>query len=400
MRCALKCLRQHQTFGVSGYLPAVYTRRTGESDAWTLQRAISTGNTQGADSNLESDSTDAEMSHPHEDAEKLGYEKSEETYMEWQNYWNTVHLDKTESILNVTHVTSTDWKSVETNGKGDAQADIDTKTSSNGVKKDRRWIFAMRHGERVDLTYGPWVPFCFDENGTYVRKDLNMPVTLGERTGGKESYALDTPLTRVGQLQARLVGEGLRAAGVALRHVYCSAALRSAETAHHLLLGLEADASVKVRVEPGLFEYKGWHLARGMAPFMTPLELHKAGLNVDLNYKPYTDLEINTPETLDDFFKRNEYAMQSAVNDTVAQGGNIMFVGHAATLDVMVHAMKRLAAGDNEDLNYQISKHLLRVPYCALGAMRENPWEVVSPPCPPSINSSSGRFDWKTLLDI
>ncbi|VVC94834.1 unnamed protein product [Leptidea sinapis] len=341
------------------------------------------------------------MSHPHEDAEKLGYEKSEETYMEWQNYWNTVHLDKTESILNVTHGTSTDWKSVETNGKGDAQADIDTKkTSSNGVKKDRRWIFAMRHGERVDLTYGPWVPFCFDENGTYVRKDLNMPVTLGERTGGKESYALDTPLTRVGQLQARLVGEGLRAAGVALRHVYCSAALRSAETAHHLLLGLEADASVKVRVEPGLFEYKGWHLARGMAPFMTPLELHKAGLNVDLNYKPYTDLEINTPETLDDFFKRNEYAMQSAVNDTVAQGGNIMFVGHAATLDVMVHAMKRLAAGDNEDLNYQISKHLLRVPYCALGAMRENPWEVVSPPCPPSINSSSGRFDWKTLLDI
>lgn len=46
--------------------------------------------------------------------------------------------------------------------------------------------------------------------------------------------------------------------------------------------GLQADPSMKVKVEPGLFEFKLWHMSKGMAPFMTPLELHKAGYNVDL----------------------------------------------------------------------------------------------------------------------
>jgi hypothetical protein len=51
-----------------------------------------------------------------------------------------------------------------------------------------------------------------------------------------------------------------------------------------VIAALQADPSVKVRVEPGLFEFKMWHAARGMTPFMTPLELHKAGYNVDLEY--------------------------------------------------------------------------------------------------------------------
>ncbi|XP_038206710.1 protein UBASH3A homolog isoform X1 [Zerene cesonia] len=389
--------------GVSGYLPAVYTQRTAESDAWTLHRAISLGTNLGTDSKSESDSTDIEMAaYPHEDSPELGHEKSEETYKDWEKYWKTVKIDKTESILNVTQ--GVDWKTDTACNNGDSKTHGDCKDvkTTNSTSKDRRWVFAMRHGERVDLTYGVWVPFCFDNNGTYVRKDLNMPEKLGERVGGKESYALDTPLTRVGRLQGQLVGEGLRAAGVPVRHVYASAALRSVETAHALLLGLQADPSVKIRVEPGLFEYKMWHLAKGMAPFMTPMEMHKAGLNVDLNYKPYVDLECNTPETLNDFFKRNEYVMQAAVKDTEAEGGNIIFIGHAATLDVMVLSMKRLAEGktDKDDFNYQTSNNLLRIPYCALAAMKSNPWEIVSPPCPPSINSSSGRYNWKMLLDL
>lgn len=53
-----------------------------------------------------------------------------------------------------------------------------------------------------------------------------------------------------------------------------------------------------------------------------------------------------------------------------------MFVGHAATLDQMVVALKRLGEDGQQHPPYQISKHLLRVPYCALGAMRDKPWQV------------------------
>nr|ALL42055.1 ecdysteroid-phosphate phosphatase [Antheraea pernyi] len=332
--------------------------------------------------------------YPHEDADKLAYEKSEETYKEWDKYWKAVQLDKTESIMTVTQGTPIDWEAGTARGTGDVH------NKSADSDKDRRWVFAMRHGERVDHTYGNWVPHCFDDNNTYTRKDLNLPLRLGERVGGKDSYAKDTPLTRVGQLQARLVGEGLRLAGIPIKHVYASCALRCVETAHYFLEGLQADNTVKVKVDPGLFEYKMWHLIKGMAPFMTPLELHKAGYNVDLSYKPYVEIDTVSPESLEDFYKRNEKTMHAAVDDTESEGGNIIFVGHAATLDLMAVALQRLREDNTDQKPYQISKHLLRVPYCALGAMKGKPWEIVAPPCPPSINSSSGRFDWKILLDL
>lgn len=51
---------------------------------------------------------------------------------------------------------------------------------------------------------------------------------------------------------------------------------------HYIIAGLQADPSVKIRVEPGLFEFKLWHMAKGLTPFMTPQELQKAGYNVDV----------------------------------------------------------------------------------------------------------------------
>lgn len=260
-----------------------------------------------------------------------------------------------------------------------------------------RQVYIMRHGERVDFTFGPWIPYCFDEDGNYIRKDLNMPKTIPERKLGPNGFVKDCPLTNVGLLQATLLGESLKEANTVINTVYCSPSLRCVQTCDALLRGLGIQKSTPICIEPGLFEWLVWY-PDSLPDWLTIDEFEKAGYNIQRAYDPFveaSELE-EARENCEQFYLRSSFVVQNAIAETNEAGGNILFVGHAASLDVC----SRELVGEKPRAPQELTKLIQKVPYCSFVVVgqNENKWEFLEPPCPPMTHSNNQRFDWKILL--
>ncbi|KAJ8966441.1 hypothetical protein NQ317_012682 [Molorchus minor] len=130
---------------------------------------------------------------------------------------------------------------------------------------------------------------------------------------------------------------------------------------------------------------------------MTVEELKNAGYNIDENYQPFiTEKELReSKESCEQFYLRSAFVTRGALSTN--SSGNILLVGHAATLETCSHEL----VGKKPKLANEMTKILQKVPYCSLIQLSSvgNKWEIVEPPCTPITHSTNQRFDWKVLLN-
>lgn len=263
-----------------------------------------------------------------------------------------------------------------------------------------RRLLVIRHGERIDFTFNPthqhWVKCAFDKSGTYKRFNINMPRMLPSRRDGYDNYFHDTPLTEMGYLQAKLTGRALKDSGCRPDYIYASCAYRSIQTAVGIIKGLGGSAGdLKIRVEPGLFEWGSWF--NKIPGFMEVDELAEHGLPIDTQYSPYVTVDqLVVTESLADYYNRSHlvtrHLMQHHCKDKL-----IALVAHGASLDACTRQLVGHPVRSQKDF-YTI---LHQTPYLALTCCREDPhtskWSLCDPPIYPFQHQGNAPYDWKQL---
>nr|NP_001097898.1 ecdysteroid phosphate phosphatase, isoform D [Drosophila melanogaster]ABW08747.1 ecdysteroid phosphate phosphatase, isoform D [Drosophila melanogaster] len=428
--------------GSTGHLPVNYTERTAESDAWTLHRVVQLSKSVASsltsaedldivDGRSISTEPDDRQNTAHPDIiEGSSFEESEQSVEKYlrQTLKPCLELPSVQLLNshNLTHQHNPNTPTIEITTNMSSSSTSMSKQpvdeilveppaaqpprpddtlsvhsdhslhpgSLDASHAKNRKIYIMRHGERVDFTFGTWIPYCFDEFGNYMRKDLNMPKTLPRRKNSPEGWQNDSPLTNVGVYQANLIGQALLEAQVQIDHVYCSPSYRCIQTCTSALEGLKLTGKQKIKLEPGLFEWMAWYPS-GVPDWLTKNELTEAKFDVDLDYEPVqpaSELTARLKESTEQFYERNHDVILQLLEQTT---GNILVVAHATTLDT---CSRQLTGGVPRSTN-ELRQVIHKIPYCSLATVEQvdGVWKLVEPECLPVTHSKNPRFEWNAL---
>uniref|UniRef100_A0A8C5T8H0 Ubiquitin-associated and SH3 domain-containing protein A n=1 Tax=Malurus cyaneus samueli TaxID=2593467 RepID=A0A8C5T8H0_9PASS len=263
----------------------------------------------------------------------------------------------------------------------------------------RRGVLVMRHGERVDQVFGKsWLQQCLTADGKYYRADLNFPSSLPKRKDSLKQFECDPPLSCCGIFQARLTGEALLDQQLTVSHVYSSPALRCVQTAQHLLQGLRLNQKVKIRVEPGLFEWTKWEASKVIPNFMTVAELVEASYDIETSYRGNFPLSsLVQSESYEDYVSRSSEVIKQIITACPSKGV-ILIVGHGSSLASLTRPLTGLPNRDSNDLAQMVRK-IPSLGMCFCEELKEeNKWQMVNPPVKTLTHGANAAFNWRNVI--
>ncbi|XP_050834744.1 ubiquitin-associated and SH3 domain-containing protein A isoform X2 [Serinus canaria] len=222
----------------------------------------------------------------------------------------------------------------------------------------RRGVLVMRHGERVDQVFGKsWLQQCLTADGEAL---LDQEVTVS--------------------------------------YMYSSPALRCVQTAQHVLQGLKLNQKVRIRVEPGLFEWTNWEASRAIPKFMTVAELVEASYDIDTSYRGNFPLSSLVPsESYEDYVSRSSAVIKQIISACPCKGV-ILIVGHGSSLAPLTRALTGLPSRDSRDFAQMVQKiPALGMCFCE-EQKEENKWQMVSPPVKTLTHGANTAFNWRNAI--
>ncbi|XP_059932202.1 ubiquitin-associated and SH3 domain-containing protein B-like [Gadus macrocephalus] len=271
---------------------------------------------------------------------------------------------------------------------------------SGHTRTPKRTLFVCRHGERMDVVFGKhWLSLCSDSKGRYMRSNLNMPPSLPMWSGGQRDYDMDAPITVLGSTQAQLVGEALLERNTVLDFVYCSPSLRCVQTAQNILKGMQQEGKLKVRVEPGLFEWTKWVSGSSLPSWIPPADLASAHFSVDTSYRPFIPIsKLTVSESYESYISRSYQVTKDILSDCQNTGSKVLLVAHASSLDACTRQLQGRGHQSPQDFIQVVRK----VPYLGFCACEEQgdvgQWQLVDPPILPITHGPNHSFDWRESL--
>ncbi|KFR08482.1 Ubiquitin-associated and SH3 domain-containing protein A [Opisthocomus hoazin] len=273
-----------------------------------------------------------------------------------------------------------------------------SRSVTNALSLQKKWS----HCNECHLYTQRLPPLCHGKmshfvSGKYYRADLNFPSTLPKRKDSVKHFEYDPPLSCCGIFQSRLIGEALLDQEVTVSYVYSSPALRCIQTAQHVLQGLKLDQKVKIRVEPGLFEWTKWEASRVIPNFMTVTELAEASYKIDTSYRGNFPLSSLVPsESYEEYVSRSSAVIKQIITACPSKGkGVIIIVGHGSSLASFTRPLIGLPARDSSNFA-QVVRKIPSLGMCFCEELKEeNKWQMVNPPVKTLTHGANAAFNWR-----